>query len=58
MRLVLIVLAFIAGLVATVVGFGFVHDAGWTEDWPGWVSLSLTLFVLAHFPWERFTDRA
>jgi len=54
MHYVLIVLALIAGVIATILGFGFVNDAEWVEDFSGWFALALTFFIAAHLPYDRF----
>jgi len=53
MYVVLVALALLSGAIATMLGFGFVDDADWLEDWPGWVSLTLSFFIAAHLPWGR-----
>ncbi len=52
MASVLIVLAFVAGVIASLLGFGnFSEYAG---DIFGWLSLSVTLYVAASLPFERY----
>ncbi len=51
MRTVLIVLAVITGLIATVLGFGHVPEHA--ADILGWLALGLTLYAAASLPFER-----
>lgn len=57
MRTILIILAVICALVATVLGFGFLDDADWQEDVLGWLALSLTFFFAAHLPLDDWRNR-
>ncbi len=52
MRPFLIVLAVLAGAVAAVLGFG--HAPEHAEDIIGWLALSVTLYVAASLPFDRF----
>lgn len=57
MSLFLLVLAIIAFVISTVLGYGFVDDPDLIEDYPGWVALGLVLFALSFIPWDRARER-
>ncbi len=45
MRIYLIIAALICGIIATVLGFQFLDEPGWNEDYPGWLALALTFWI-------------
>lgn len=52
MSSVLIILAVIAGAIASLLGFG--HFAEYAADFGGWLALSLVLYLAASLPFDRY----
>lgn len=57
MRTVLLILAIIAAMIATALGFGFIDDAGMQEDTIGWLALSLVFYYFANLPLDTYIGR-
>lgn len=53
-RTALIVASLACGAVATVLGFGFIDDVDWLEDFSGWLALAITLYVAAQLPYDKY----
>lgn len=53
MSSILVILAFVAALIATILGFGWLVDADSDPHVLGWVSLSLTLFFASLIARDR-----
>ncbi len=54
MRIALIITSVLCGAVASAIGFGWIDDATWQSDYPGWLAIAVTFFVAAHLPFERY----